>query len=146
MRDGQKHEYRNPKSAAGGQAPKQIRRRRTSPNNRNTNPPKADKIQNKEDTDKHRLIHWRWTSSPSAPKLKTHLPAAGVFATLRGVRPGWREKVYKYMRIYLWSALRTMVLRMRVLRKRDLIADLHCLLTRQEDSGQVLVWPKGAKL
>ena len=23
-RDGQKHEYRNPKSAAGGQAPKQI--------------------------------------------------------------------------------------------------------------------------
>ena len=45
---------------------------------------------------------------------------------------------YKYMRIYLWSALRTMVLRMSVLRKRDLIADLRCLLTRQEDGGQAL--------
>ena len=31
---------------------------------------------------------------------------------------------------------------MRVLRKRDLITDLRCLLTRQEDVGQVLVWPK----
>ncbi|MCX5638792.1 MAG: hypothetical protein NTX52_14035 [Planctomycetota bacterium] len=31
---------------------------------------------------------------------------------------------------------------MRDLRKRDLIADLRYLLTRQEDGGQVLVWPK----
>jgi hypothetical protein len=46
------------------------------------------------------------------------------------------------MRIYLWSALRIVDLRMRVLRKRDLITDLRCLLTRQEDVGQVLVWPK----
>jgi hypothetical protein len=61
------------------------------------------------------------------------------------VRPGWREKVYKYMRIYLWtalrimdlrvrdligSALRNMVLRMGVLRKRGgvdgLILDSAC--------------------
>ena len=62
-----------------------------------------------------------------------------------GQPPGWREKVYKYMRIYLWSALRIMVLRMRVLRKRDLIADLRCLLTHQEDGGQVLVWPSGLR-
>ena len=27
--------------------------------------------------------------------------------------PGRRQKVYKYMRIYLWSALRNMVLRMK---------------------------------
>jgi len=47
-------------------------------------------------------------------------------------------KLYKYMRIYLWSALRTMVLRMSVLRKRDLITDLRCLLTRQVDVGQAL--------
>jgi hypothetical protein len=50
-----KYEYRNPK---------QIRRRRTSSNNRNTNPPKADKIQNKEDTD--------WFAF--CPKTKDSLP------------------------------------------------------------------------
>jgi hypothetical protein len=44
------------------------------------------------------------------------------------------------MRIYLWSALRIMDLRMRDLRKRGLIADLHCLLTCQGNGGQVLVW------
>ncbi len=32
--------------------------------------------------------------------------------------------LYKYMRIYLWSALRTKDLIMRVLRMMDLIADL----------------------
>ena len=32
------------------------------------------------------------------------------------VVPGWRQKVYKYMRIYLWTALRNLVLRMRDLR------------------------------
>jgi hypothetical protein len=69
--------------------------------------------------------HKRLATNPTSLKLR------------RVNEPGRRQKVYKYMRIYLWSALRTMVLRMRGLRKRDLIADLHCLLTRQEDGGQV---------
>ena len=65
-------------------------------------------------------------------------PPIEPFEGRRTKLPGFDREVihpYKYMRIYLWSALRTMVLKMGVLRKRDLIADLHCLLTRQEDGG-----------
>ena len=53
--------------------------------------------------------------------------------TNRAISKEGFAQLYKYMRIYLWSALRIMVLR-----KRDLIADLRCLLTRQEDGGQEL--------
>jgi hypothetical protein len=55
----------------------------------------------------------KWTGSPQTTCGDLRF-APRICATLRGVRPGWwREKVYKYMRIYLWSDLRMLDLRMR---------------------------------
>jgi hypothetical protein len=49
--------------------------------------------------------------------------------------------LYKYMHIYLWTALRSKVLRIRNLRKRDLIADFRAGPLLVEVHGDVVSQP-----